>query len=111
MSTFLVLIAPAFRREIKKLDKAIQKKVVKTLEALGENPRPAGVEKLEENPKFWRVKVGDFRVIYNVNDKDKTVTAVLIRHRKDAYRNLDKLDARLLAVTIAPLLSGLAAHQ
>lgn len=108
MTGYSVRVAPAAKREIKKLTTDAQIKIVKCLEKLGVNPRPPGVEKLSENPKFLRMRVGDYRVIYHIEDHTEVLVVVVVRHRKDAYRDLDKLDMRLVAARIAPLLTGLA---
>lgn len=55
-------------------------------EALGENPRPEGVTKLAGTDDLWRVRVGDFRVVYMIADDVLVVTVVRIGHRRDVYR-------------------------
>ncbi len=97
-------LGPAAKREIKKLDPVAQRKVIAHLEELASDPRPTGVEKISQNPKFWRTRTSDYRVIYHIDEKSKDILILVVRHRKDAYRNLGKLDARLVAATLRPLL-------
>ena len=51
-----------------------------------EEPRPAGCAKLEGAADLWRVRVGDYRIIYTVDDRARTVDVSVVRHRRDAYR-------------------------
>jgi mRNA interferase RelE/StbE len=108
MGDYKVQIAPAATREIKKLDRATQRRIIKKLEDLEDDSRPSGVEKLSQDPRFWRVKVGDYRVIYAVEDNSKLVVVVIVRHRREAYRNLDQLDAKFVAATLGPMLTSIA---
>jgi hypothetical protein len=82
--------------------------VVGTLEALSNEPRPNGFEKLSQDPRFGRVRVGEYRVIYWIDDEAKILITVIVRHRKDAYRDIDNLDPAVVEKNITPLLSGLS---
>lgn len=53
---------------------------------LRENPRPPGVRKLQGAVEGWRIRVGDYRVIYQIDDAEQKVTIVRVRHRRDVYR-------------------------
>ncbi|MFM7205482.1 MAG: type II toxin-antitoxin system RelE family toxin [Planctomycetaceae bacterium] len=63
----------------------MQERVFAALEGLAESPRPEGCSKLTGRDA-WRVRVGDYRIIYEVHDDTQVVLVVVIRHRKDAYR-------------------------
>lgn len=108
MSVYVVAIAPAAEREIRKLGADAQNKVIECLEKLESDPRPNGVEKLSQDPRFWRVKAGKYRVIYAIEDDKKIIIVLIVRHRKDAYRNLEVLDSRLVAATLH---QSVVAHQ
>ena len=101
---YRVSVTPAFKREFGKLERKIQKRVVEVMFSLEERPRPKGVEKLKENPKFYRIPVGVYRIIYTVDDKQSIVVACLVRHRKDAYRDIGNLDVRMVIETLKPFL-------
>jgi mRNA interferase RelE/StbE len=73
------------QKELAKLPKPVYVNVRDTLQVLAENPRPAGCKKLQ-NREGWRIRVGDYRVIYDINDNEKTVLIVIIGHRWDVYR-------------------------
>jgi mRNA interferase RelE/StbE len=91
-----IQIAPAARREIKKLPKSVQKEIVAAIEGLGACPRPRGVEKISGHPDFLRIPTGNYRIIYTIRDRN-LVIVLLVRPRKDAYRHLDSLKDRLAA--------------
>ncbi len=58
------------------------------IDALAGNPRPRGAEALAGEPNLYRIRVGDYRIIYQIRDRVLLVVLVRIRHRRDAYRNL-----------------------
>ena len=61
-------------------------RVVSSLKELKNNPRPPGCKKLVGGDRDWRVRVGDYRVLYEINDVEKTVRVLSVKHRRDAYR-------------------------
>ena len=79
-------------KELKKLDPPIRDRILEAIDALQHDPFPAGSTKLKGNPidrsdnDFWRIRVGDYRVIYTTEEGDLVVVVVRVRHRKDAYR-------------------------
>ena len=60
--------------------------MLKQIEALVADPRPAGVAKLEGANDLWRVRVGEWRVVYRISDRERLVDVIAVRHRRDAYR-------------------------
>ena len=83
---YSILLAPPAERQLKSLTDSVQKRIVKRLKSLRENPRPQGVKKLagEEDP--YRIRDGDYRIIYTIQDKELIVLVVKIGNRKDVYR-------------------------
>jgi len=63
----------------------IQDRIFEAIDALVDNPRPRGCRKLRGRDSQYRIRVGDYRVIYEIDDKTVTVLILRIRHRKDAY--------------------------
>lgn len=84
--TYSVEIAPAAKRQIKKLSKDIQRLVIERLEQLAEIPRPLGVLKMEGEESLYRIRVGDYRIIYEIQDKVLLIVVVKIGHRSSIYR-------------------------
>ncbi len=81
-----VLIERQVERDIRRLPKAIQVRVAREAIRLGDNPRPAGCRKLVGSENDWRIRIGDYRVVYEIDDARKSVRIFRVRHRKDAYK-------------------------
>jgi mRNA interferase RelE/StbE len=79
-------IAPAARRQIKKLATVAQKGIVTRIEALAEHPRPPGCKKLSGEENLYWVRTGDYRIEYQVQDAQLIVLVVRVGDRKDDYR-------------------------
>jgi mRNA interferase RelE/StbE len=75
-------------RSIKKLPLSVQNDLRKTIRNLAENPRPQGVKKLSGNENLYRIRKGDYRIIYQIEDDVLLIIIVLVGHRKEIYRNL-----------------------
>lgn len=85
MTKYSVFILPSAQKEIGKLPKVEQTKVFKVLSALSENPRPTNCKKLV-GTDAWRVRVGEYRIVYVIEDKILRIEIVRVAHRKDVYR-------------------------
>lgn len=83
---YAVLLETAAERSLTRLDPVVFRRVVAALKGLAENPRPAGCRKLTGSENDWRVRVGDWRVVYEIDDRDRAVRVMRIRHRREAYR-------------------------
>jgi mRNA interferase RelE/StbE len=73
-------------KERKRLDPTSRKRVDAALKSLLENPRPSGAKKLSGSQHDWRVRVGDYRILYEVDDEGRLITIWRIAHRREAYR-------------------------
>ena len=85
MSSYRVLLTSSAERELKKLPANIVARIISRLESLAHDPRPAGCKKLQGGDREWRIRVGDYRVIYMIADKKFLVEVTRIRHRSDVY--------------------------
>ena len=85
---YQVELAPAAKRQIRKLPQATQDRILDKLEELAATPRPPGAKRLENAQGLWRVRVGDYRVVYQVEDQVLMVLVVRVGHRRVAYRKL-----------------------
>lgn len=72
-------------KEYEDLPSSFRKPVSVAIDKLAADPRPDGVKKLKGFDKYYRIRAGDYRVIYVIDDDTHTVTITRIRHRKDAY--------------------------
>lgn len=74
------------RKQLHRLDSGGQKRIVERMEKLSENPRPPGVRKLAGTTAFYRLRVGDYRVIYSIEEGNLVVLVLKVGHRGDVYR-------------------------
>jgi mRNA interferase RelE/StbE len=81
-------VTAAARRDLQTLPPAMLPRMDARLSALTEDPRPHGVERLRGSRGLLRVRVGDYRIIYEIDDADQVVTVARVRHRRDVYRGL-----------------------
>jgi mRNA interferase RelE/StbE len=70
---------------LRKLDRAVQARLVAAIAALALDPRPAGAKALAGHPGLLRIRVGDYRVVYTVDDKVLVVLVLHLGHRRDVY--------------------------
>lgn len=75
-------------KAVKELDKPAARRIVRAVDGLGVDPRPSGARPLVGYPDLWRIRVGDYRIIYTVKDAELVVLALRIAHRSSVYRNL-----------------------
>jgi mRNA interferase RelE/StbE len=83
---YQVSFAPAADRQLRKLPQAVQKRIVRAVEGLQTNPRPPGAIKLQGEHDLYRLRAGDWRVVYQLADDRLVVLVVRIGHRGDVYR-------------------------
>ncbi len=72
--------------EIMALPEKMQQRIFAATDALEANPRPAGVQKLQGEENAWRVRVGDYRIVYEIHDKVLLVAVMNVGNRKEVYR-------------------------
>jgi len=82
---YRVLIERYAQKQIMKLDKKIIPVIKASIADLAENPRPYGYKKLKGEDAY-RIRVGDYRVIYEINDSTIIVTVISVGHRKNIYK-------------------------
>ena len=81
-----LLIERGAEKDMDRLQPDVFQRVLETIRELKNAPRPAGSKKLAGSPGAWRVRVGDYRVIYDIDDKAKHVRILRVRHRREVYR-------------------------
>jgi len=86
MAEYEVTFARSARRELEALDASIVRRVISRIEGLTQYPRPSGSRKLHGEQNLWRIRIGDYRVVYNVDDRQRIVDIVRVRHRREVYR-------------------------
>ena len=86
MADYAVTFARSARRELEALEPPHIARILARIEALAREPRPGGARKLQGTQRLWRIRVGDYRVVYDVDDRQRVVDIVRVRHRRDVYR-------------------------
>ncbi len=81
-----VLISPAARRDLKRILGPERRRIAAAIDGLADEPRPHGAVKLVGEAKLYRVRVGDYRIVYTVEDGRLIVLIVRVGHRKDIYQ-------------------------
>ena len=84
-ASYSVVIKRSAERELRKLPKQDLRRVVTRIQGLAREPRPPGCEKLSDQERY-RLRQGDYRIVYAVNDEMRTVEVVRIGHRREVYR-------------------------
>ncbi len=88
MASFNVDFKPSVRKDFRRLPKSVVERVIKRIGKLKDEPFPHGVEKLEGADQFYRIRVGDYRIVYEVDTQEKAIIIFYVRHRRDVYRKL-----------------------
>ncbi|MBB1482651.1 type II toxin-antitoxin system RelE/ParE family toxin [Tessaracoccus sp. MC1865] len=83
--SYRIEVAPAAVRQLRKLDRGAQRRVQAAIELLASRPRPSGAKKLVGGDGEWRVRTGDYRIVYEIHDNVLLVLVVAIGHRRDIY--------------------------
>jgi len=77
---------PSAARAFRKLPRQVQERIRPRVDVLASNPRPDGVKKLEGDENAWRMRVGEFRVVYEIHDAVLMVMVLRVANRREAYR-------------------------
>jgi mRNA interferase RelE/StbE len=81
-----IAIANSAKRDMRRLDSSLQRRIAIRLQVLRNTSRPSGAKKLRGRKNEWRIRVGDHRVIYEVDEDERLVVILRIKHRREAYR-------------------------
>jgi mRNA interferase RelE/StbE len=83
--TYSVDILRSAQKQLGKINRQDQSRITSVIQALSDTPRPQGCQKLSGRPA-WRIRVGSYRIIYEIHDDKLLVLVVMIGHRRDVYR-------------------------
>lgn len=83
---YRILFAPAALRQFRKFPVSIQKRLTPHIDALADKPRPSGVVKLSGASDIYRVRVGDYRIVYEIQDVGLVILVLKIANRRDVYK-------------------------
>lgn len=83
---YRVFLERVAEKDLKQLSARVHDRVIAAIQALAKKPRPAGCRKLTGADNDWRIRVGDYRVIYEITDAVRIVRVNRVRHRREVYR-------------------------
>ncbi|QTX04195.1 type II toxin-antitoxin system RelE family toxin [Agromyces archimandritae] len=83
---YAISYAPSAAKAIRKLDKAIARRLIAAIGALAEEPRPAGCIQLKGGDGELRIRVGDYRIVYDIDDGELVIVVLRVGHRREVYR-------------------------
>ena len=83
--TYRVEVVAAAARQLRKLDRSAQRRVQAATELLADEPRPSGAKKLVGGNGEWRVRTGDYRIVYEIHDNVLVVLVIAVGHRREIY--------------------------
>lgn len=81
-----VQLERAAERDLRRLSQESYWRVIPHVSSLAENPRPVGCRKITRSKNDWRIRIGDYRVVYEIDDEAKVVRVMRVRHRREVYR-------------------------
>lgn len=81
-----VYLEKSAENDLKRLTTSIFNRIIPQIKTLGENPRPSGCRKITGSKNDWRIRIGDYRIIYEIDEKAKAVRVMRVRHRREVYR-------------------------
>jgi mRNA interferase RelE/StbE len=85
---YSILFLPIAQKALARLPKGDQKRADARIKELRENPRPSGCVKLSGHQNLWRIRVGDYRIVYEIRDQQLIILIISIAHRREVYRGL-----------------------
>ena len=86
MDLFKISWKSSSEHDLRKIDRQYISRILDVIESLADNPFPSQSKKLKDSESSYRIRIGEYRVIYQVDSKMKEITIYYIRHRKDAYK-------------------------
>ena len=77
------------QKSLKKIPDPYKSNIIETIDSLNNQPRPYKCKKLKSKSNLWRLRVGPYRIVYQIKDKKMFILIIRIGHRSDVYRGLD----------------------
>jgi mRNA interferase RelE/StbE len=86
VAAYEVEFAASAAREFRSLPIEVKRRIADAIDSLSEEPRPPGVLKLAGHQRLYRIRVGSYRIVYEIDDEGKLIRITRVRHRREAYR-------------------------
>jgi mRNA interferase RelE/StbE len=81
-----ILLERRAEKDLRKLSSELFQRIIAKIQSLSENPKPQGSRKITGSKNDWRIRIGDYRAIYEIDEQEKRVRIMRVRHRREAYR-------------------------
>jgi mRNA interferase RelE/StbE len=85
VNSYAVELKPSARKELESLPDTVLARVIRKIESLALDARPVGCKKLKGYRDLWRVRIGDWRIVYIINDANRLVSVTRVAHRSKVY--------------------------
>lgn len=85
---YQILLERSAEQDLKKLQAADFQRIIAVIRGLAANPRPTGCRKIVGSKSDWRIRIGNYRVLYEIEDEAQLVRVMRVRHRREVYRDL-----------------------
>lgn len=85
MDSYSLEFKPSARKELYALSNDVLARIFPRIESLARDPRPSGCKKLKGHKDLWRIRIGDWRVLYLISDDESLVSIVRVAHRREVY--------------------------
>ncbi|OHB90951.1 MAG: hypothetical protein A3E19_03050 [Planctomycetes bacterium RIFCSPHIGHO2_12_FULL_52_36] len=86
MTFYKIVIKPGAERDLKGIDMAVLPRIAGAIDGLASNPRSTNTQKIKGSAEDYRLRVGSYRILYKIYEKEKVVDVFAIKHRREAYR-------------------------
>ncbi len=84
--SYSIVISKSVQKQINDLPSQIRNRIIEKIQSLAQEPRPSGVVKLKGSGKEYRIRIGDYRVRYEIEDSSQIIRLLQCKHRRDVYR-------------------------
>ncbi len=81
-----VIVKPSAEKQLNRIPSKVAEKITEVIVKLQENPFPTNSKKLQAETDIYRIRVGDYRIVYLIDKVNTTIFVTIIKHRKDVYR-------------------------
>ncbi len=85
--SYVISFKKSAAKEFRALPRELQQRVGEAIDSLSLCPRPEGMVKLKGSDNLYRIRIGDYRVVYTIDDQEKVILIMCVRHRRDVYQN------------------------
>ncbi len=90
LAPYSIEATAAAQADLAALQPTARQRIARRIDTLAENPRPPGVVAVQGRPGHLRIRVGDYRVVYHVDDGRRLVTVIIVGNRRDIYKRLQR---------------------